>query len=381
MTKQVLLMLALVGCSSDGTASGDDQMQPTCDTTFYPDFDHDGYGDEAGASCDQQAGFIARGGDCVDNDPHINPEAIELCDSVDNNCSGEADEADPNLPGSQGYLFYRDADGDGFGGTASVRACVAPAGYVMNTMDCDDDAAAINPNAREICDSIDNDCDLQIDTADTSLDATTAHVYYRDADSDTYGGTQTITACTRPTGYVELQGDCNDSDNTSRPGLAELCDGRDNDCDGGIDGTVAQPNRCTALANTYGGSYSHLTQEKVGQIVVNSVQCSGTGSASLSLSRAVGQPALQGTYACTYPGSLGGFSHNQTGTLKASVSLAGVVTGTIEHNYDGSSLKRTYMVTGTLTGTTLTLSGTGSWLPNPMSAVPWEVSFSASGTH
>ena len=380
MTKHLLLALALTACSSpDGT--GDDQPEPTCDTKFYPDFDHDGYGDESAESCEQQQGFITQGGDCVDNDPHIHPEAIELCDSIDNNCNGDADEADPNLPGSQGYLFYRDSDGDGFGAAASVRACVAPAGYVMNNTDCDDAMAAINPNANEVCDSIDNDCDLQIDTADSSLDASTAHLYYRDADSDTYGGTLTMMACSKPSGYVELQGDCNDSDNTSRPGLTELCDGRDNDCDGGIDGTVAQPNRCTALANAYAGSYSHLTQEKVGQIVVNSVQCSGTGTATLSLMRAVGQPALQGSYTCTYPGSLGGFSHNQTVTLKANVALNGAVTGTIEHNYDGFSLKRTYNITGTQTGSTLTLAGTGSWLPNAMSAVPWEVSFSMGGSH
>lgn len=381
MTKHLLLTLALAACSSDGTSMGDDQIEPTCDTKFYPDFDHDGYGDESAESCEQQEGFITRGGDCVDNDPHIHPEAIELCDSIDNNCSGEVDEADPNLPGSQGSLFYRDADGDGFGTTTSVRACVAPAGYVINNMDCDDTAAAINPNATEVCDSIDNDCDLKIDTADSSLDASTAHVYYRDADGDTYGGTQTMTACSRPSGYVELQGDCNDSDNGSRPGLTELCDGRDNDCDGGIDGTVAAPNQCNGLANAYAGSYSHLTQEKLGQTVINSMSCSGTGTATLSLTRAVGQPALQGTYTCTYPGSLGGFTHNQTATLKANVTPAGVVTGTIEHNYDGFSQKRTYNITGTQSGTTLTLTGTGTWLPNAMSAVPWQTSYTMGGTH
>ena len=51
------------------------------------------------------------------------------------------------MPGSQGYLFYRDSDGDGFGAAASVRACVAPAGYVMNNTDCDDTRAAVRPSA------------------------------------------------------------------------------------------------------------------------------------------------------------------------------------------------------------------------------------------
>ncbi|MFN0245294.1 MAG: putative metal-binding motif-containing protein [Kofleriaceae bacterium] len=375
-----ITVLALAACSTDGTG-GDDQPDPPCDTKFYPDFDRDGYGDESQDSCEQQQGFITQGGDCVDNDPHIHPEAVELCDSTDNNCSGEADEATAELPGSQGHLFYRDADGDGFGGATSMRACIAPAGFVMNNTDCNDTASSIHPNATEVCDSIDNDCDLQIDTADASLDTSSATVYYRDADSDTYGGTQTMTACTRPSGYVALAGDCNDSDNTSRPGLAELCDGRDNDCDGGVDGTVALPNQCAGLTGAYAGTYSHLTQEKLGQTVINSMSCSGTGTATLALNRAIGQAALQGTYTCIYSGGLGGFLQNQSVTLKANVTLAGVVTGTIEHTYDSFGQKRTYTIAGTQTGSTLTLMGMGSWLPHPMSAVPWTVSFSMGGTN
>ncbi len=36
-------------------------------------------------------------------------------------------------------------------------------------------------------------------------------------------------------GSTECQGDCNDNDPTRHPGLAETCDGRDNDCDGSVD--------------------------------------------------------------------------------------------------------------------------------------------------
>jgi hypothetical protein len=36
-------------------------------------------------------------------------------------------------------------------------------------------------------------------------------------------------------GYSECDGDCSDSDPTVHPTAAELCDGRDNDCDGAID--------------------------------------------------------------------------------------------------------------------------------------------------
>lgn len=189
-------------------------------------------------------------------------------------------------------------------------------------------------------------------------------------------------ACSQPSGYVAQQGDCNDADNTSRPGLAELCDGRDNDCDGGVDGTIALPNQCAALAGVYAGSYSHTAQEKLGATVINNMQCTGTGSTTLSLSRAIGQSALQGTFACVYPGGLVAFDRNQTVTLKANVSLAGAVTGTIEHVYDSfDGLKRTYTIAGTQTGSTLTLTGTGQFLPHPMSAVPWQVSFTMGGSH
>ena len=38
-----------------------------------------------------------------------------------------------------------------------------PAGYASNNRDCDDTDAAIHPDAAEICDEVDNDCDGDID--------------------------------------------------------------------------------------------------------------------------------------------------------------------------------------------------------------------------
>jgi len=107
------------------------------------------------------------------------------------------------------------------------------------------------------------------------------------------------------------------------------------------------------------------------------VELSG-GSASLALNR---RPGLQGTFNCVYTGGMTLFSGTQRVTLNANVALDGTVTGTVEHTYNTlDSLKRTYNVTGTQTGTTLTLMGTGSWYPNAMSAVPWTVSFSFSAS-
>ena len=57
--------------------------------------------------------------------PQVNPSASEICDEVDNNCDGVADE------GMQTDTWYLDPDGDGYGrnpngvfpGTTSRRLC------------------------------------------------------------------------------------------------------------------------------------------------------------------------------------------------------------------------------------------------------------------
>jgi len=42
-------------------------------------------------------------------------------------------------------------------------------------------------------------------------------------------------ACNRPSGYVSDCTDCNDNCESCHPGGTEVCDGRDNDCDGAVD--------------------------------------------------------------------------------------------------------------------------------------------------
>ena len=111
--------------------------------------------------------------DCDDDDATVYPGAAETCDGRDEDCDGAVDE-------DAGEQRYHDADGDGYGNLgAAQRDCVASEGWVLNSADCDDTSADISPDAKEVCDSLDNDCDGQVDVG---VRATAAHRSVFDAD-------------------------------------------------------------------------------------------------------------------------------------------------------------------------------------------------------
>ncbi len=197
-------------------------------TTFYADSDEDGYGDPAvtAEACVAPANYVDDATDCDDGDPDINPAANDVCDGVDNDCDGTAD----NDPAFQ-TAWYADADGDSYGNaSSSTLSCTQPANTVTNATDCDDAHSAAHPGGVEVCDGLDNDCD---GTADNR--ATDAGTWYLDADHDTYGGTTTATSCSQPAGYVSTSTDCDDGNGGVHPGASEVCDGIDNNCDGVVD--------------------------------------------------------------------------------------------------------------------------------------------------
>lgn len=64
-------------------------------------------------------------------------------------------------------------------------------GYSSNDSDCNDANGAINPGAAEICDSIDNDCDGEIDEG-------VINTYYEDVDGDGYFNGNFQNGCSAP---------------------------------------------------------------------------------------------------------------------------------------------------------------------------------------
>ncbi len=138
---------------------------------WYRDKDGDGYGDpnDSTTSCMQPEGYVLDNSDCNDNNASIHPGAAEICDGIDNNCSGSIDHEDPAYEGDV-FTWYRDKDGDGYGDpNDSTISCMQPEGYVLDNSDCNDNDATIHPGATEICDGKDNNCSGSIDHEDPAV--------------------------------------------------------------------------------------------------------------------------------------------------------------------------------------------------------------------
>jgi hypothetical protein len=254
--------------SYPGNAEVCDELDNNCDgtvdegvtTTYYADFDSDGYGaaDLTQEACSTPTGYTRDDTDCDDAVAAVNPAATEVCNSVDDDCDGTVDEN----TASDASTWYADSDGDGYGDlSVSTRACTQPAGYVASSTDCDDGRALTNPAATEYCNTYDDDCDGTVDES-AAADATT---WYLDADSDRYGNASVSqVACTQPAGYVADDTDCNDGTSRANPGATEYCDYIDNNCDGTVDENTA------ADATTW---YADTDSDRFGDTSVSQVSC------------------------------------------------------------------------------------------------------------
>ncbi|HVU50373.1 MAG TPA: MopE-related protein, partial [Polyangia bacterium] len=133
-----------------------------------------------------------------------------------------------------GTLYYRDFDGDGWGAMSSgyTRNCSLPKYYATMDGDCNDSDERIYPGAMEVCNKRDDNCNGMIDEG---LPILTCHV---DMDGDGHGSPSgpTVTGdCACAKGTAPGTDDCNDNDPTVYGGATEVCDYKDNNCNGQID--------------------------------------------------------------------------------------------------------------------------------------------------
>jgi len=173
---------------------------------------------------DGYVAFACGGADCDDTAPDIHPQATEQCDDgVDNNCDGLIDDEDaiscPPCP---------DLDGDGH------------TDVTCGGDDCADSDPQIHPGAAEVCDDgADNNCNGLTDMADTSVCVCSPGSTLLTC------GTSDIGECHLGTQMcVDYQwGPC---EGAVYP-TAELCDGRDQNCDGVLDDGTFLPDDYTTL--------------------------------------------------------------------------------------------------------------------------------------
>ncbi|MFT7623427.1 MAG: hypothetical protein ACI9WU_002610 [Myxococcota bacterium] len=176
----------------------EDMVGDTCD----PDLDGDGINDAD---------------DCAPTDSEIFPGNPERCDGFDNNC-------DEIIDGEDSFgcvIWYLDGDGDGAGiGSTGICLCEkAQENQVAFAGDCADDNPMVNPWAFELCNDLDENCNLIIDDG-------------CDDDNDGYCDSNMIIVGS-PAVCPHGGGDCFDWSAQVSPQAVEVAaDGLDNDCDG-----------------------------------------------------------------------------------------------------------------------------------------------------
>ena len=95
--------------------------------------------------------------------PFLTIALLAGCSSVDEPNLTPLGEEDHDCPDAEKTVWYDDLDGDSFGGAFVYLSCASLAGAVDNALDCDDYSPERNPDAAEVCDGLDTDCNGVID--------------------------------------------------------------------------------------------------------------------------------------------------------------------------------------------------------------------------
>lgn len=173
----------------DNDCDGRVDEEATDAPTWYADGDGDSLGnpDETKQSCDQPEGYVDNDDDCDDSD-----ETVKL------------------------RTAYVDEDGDGYTIDQAEEVCAGetpPEGYaymMSDEPDCDDTNENIHPDATEVCDGNDTDCDGDVDNI--AQQGSEGTVWYVDCDDDDYspGLDGNYRSCEKPPAS-KLSEHCNSS--------------------------------------------------------------------------------------------------------------------------------------------------------------------------
>ncbi len=219
-------------CTEDGLTLCDavDAAEETCNGI---DDDCNGDTDEGVVfeDCARQWGGLMCFGPkvCENGAPNCKagPPVTETCNGVDDDCDGDIDEdGTPDC-----VSVWKDEDRDVYGAGEPRCGCGLKAPWDAKVGgDCDDTTDQISPVVTEVCNGIDDNCDGRTDPPDLP----NCVVAYVDMDGDLYGDPATIRcSCGSDTLPLVPDGtDCDDANDQVHPGMIEVCNELDDDCDG-----------------------------------------------------------------------------------------------------------------------------------------------------
>lgn len=179
---------------------------------------------------DNDGDGVSAADDCDDSDPTVFPGAVELCDGKDNDCDGDIDED---------------------GGLAPTIDCAVSSTSIDFSWDDIAPSYCIFIDGIQVAFQVDNfytvsglqeaqSVQIQVDAkynnicpdASSTVTCTTSAVTDNDGDG------------------VSSEDDCDDNDPTVFPGATELCDNKDNDCNGVIDDFVGDAPVISCVTST-----------------------------------------------------------------------------------------------------------------------------------